>query len=273
MDDALAFVRDHSEEPFFLFVPLTIPHASLDVPDDSMEPFLGRFPEHPSEAQGRYIAQPMPHAAFAGMVTRLDADVGRLVSLVDELGLSERTLIIFTSDNGPHLEGGGDPDFFDSNGPLRGYKRDLYEGGIRVPMIARWPGTVAPGSTSEHVSAFWDVLPTLAELAGVRASIETDGLSFLPTLRGEAQPEHESLYWEFHEQGGKQAVRMGDWKGVRLAVEQDPNGPIELYDLSTDLGEIRDVSGDHPDVVNRIAAIMQESHTPSDVFLFPGDAR
>ncbi len=270
-DDVLRFIREATDVPFFLYVPFTIPHAGLDVPEDSMAPYRGRFEETPSEAAGRYIAQATPRAAFAGMVSRLDWDVGRIVDLVDALGLRERTLVIFTSDNGPHAEGGADPEFFGSNGGLRGIKRDLYEGGIRVPMIARWPGQVAAGSRTDHVSAFWDVTPTLLELAGAPPPQDIDGLSFAPTLRGEPQQTHEYLYWEFHEQGGKQAVRMGDWKGVRLEVWQDPAGPIELYDLAGDPAETRDVAGDHPDVVARMAQLMREAHTPSEVFPFPGD--
>ena len=270
-DEVLRFVREASEGPFFLYVPFTIPHAGLDVPADSMAPYLGLFEETPSEDRGRYIAQATPRAAFAGMVSRLDLDVGRIVGLVDELGLRERTLVIFTSDNGPHQEGGGDPEFFGSRGGLRGIKRDLYEGGIRVPMIARWPGTVRAGSRTDHVSAFWDVTATLLELADAPPPAGLDGLSFAATLRGEPQPEHDHLYCEFHEQGGKQAVRMGDWKGVRLNVDQDPDGPIELYDLARDPTEARDIAGDHPDVVARITQVMREAHTPSELFPFTGE--
>ena len=272
-DEVLTFLRREHDRPFFLYVPYTIPHASVDVPEDSMAPYAGQFEETPSEARGRYIAQLTPRAAFAGMISRLDRDVGAIVALLDELGLSQNTLVMFTSDNGPHQEGGADPEFFDSNGGLRGIKRDLYEGGIRVPMIARWPGMIAAGSTSDHVSAFWDVMPTLCELAGVSAPPGIDGISFLNALRGEAQPQHEYLYWEFHEQGGKQAVRMGDWKGVRLNVLEDPGAPIELYDLAGDPSETRDTAADHPDVVAELAELMDEAHSPSDVFPFLQNSR
>lgn len=184
--------------------------------------------------------------------------------------IADRTLVIFTSDNGPHAEGGAPPSYFDSNGPLRGQKRDLYEGGTRVPMIAWWPGQIAAGSESDLVSAFWDIMPTLAELTGASAPAELDAISLLPTLLGKAdsQQQHNYLYREFHEQGGKQGVRLGKWKGVRLNVKQDKHAAVELYDLETDLGETKDVAADHPDVVRRIEQIMGESRTDSDVFLF-----
>ncbi len=273
-EEALGFIRDSQEGPFFLFVPYTIPHAGLDVPEDSMTPFVERFVETPFEGRGRYIPQAQPKAAFAGMITRLDRDVGRILALVDELGLGENTVVMFSSDNGPHLEGGADPDFFDSNGPFRGYKRDLYDGGIRVPLLVRWKGTIDPGRTSDHVSAFWDVLPTLAELAGAPlpdVANGLDGISFVPELMGSPQKEHDYLYWEFHEQGGKQAVRMKNWKGVRLDLETDPDGPIELYDLVADPGETMNVAAENPELVAEIAAIMKRAHEPSAIFPFPGD--
>ncbi|MDP7294220.1 MAG: arylsulfatase [Vicinamibacterales bacterium] len=271
VEDALRYLREADDRPFFLYLPFTIPHAGLDAPEDSMAPYRGQFDETPWEGQRRYITQATPRAAFAGMVSRLDRDVGRIVDLVDELGLSERTLVIFTSDNGPHQEAGADPVFFGSSGGLRGIKRDLYEGGIRVPMIARGPGTVAAGATTDHVSAFWDVTPTMLDLAGAPPASGLDGLSFAATLLNEPQQTHEYLYWEFHEQGGKQAVRMGDWKAVRLEVLEDPEGPIELFDLSTDPIEARDVAGEHSDVVARMTELMREAHAPSDLFPFPGD--
>ena len=203
------------------------------------------------------------------MVTRLDKQVGDVLNKLEALGLAENTLVIFSSDNGPHLEGGADPDFFDSNGPYRGYKRDLYEGGIRVPALAYWPGVIEAGSVNDHVSAFWDLLPTACELAGVKPPGDIDGISYLPSLTGqEAQPTHEYLYWEFHEQGGKQAVRKGNWKGVRLNVKEDPNGPIELYNLTDDPGETTDLAAQHPEIVEEMAKIMREARVESEVFVF-----
>ena len=276
VDEVLRFVREAAGAPFFLYAPFTIPHAGLDVPQDSMAPYLGNFAETPSEQQGRYISQQTPRAAFAGMVSRLDRDVGRVIDLVDELGLKERTLIIFSSDNGPHQEGGADPDFFGSRGGLRGFKRDLYEGGIRVPMIVRWPGVVEPGSETNHVSALWDVAPTFLELGGAPSVSNLDGLSFAPTLRGDSQEAHDYLYWEFHpsyyhDQVWKQAVRMGDWKGVRLTGLEPSESSIELYDLANDPAELTNVASGHSDVTSHLLQLMDQAHDPSELFPFPGE--
>jgi arylsulfatase A-like enzyme len=190
--------------------------------------------------------------------------VGRLLGKLKSLGLEENTLVIFTSDNGPHQEGGHMADQFDSNGPLRGIKRDVYDGGVRVPMIARWPGKVAAGTTSEHISAFWDMLPTFCELAGTPVPDNTDGISIVPTLlgRAEQQKKHEYLYWEFYEKGGRVAVRTGDYKGVRMNVLENPDGPIELYRVTQDLEEQKDIAADHPEIVARIEKIMKVAHVP-----------
>jgi len=189
-----------------------------------------------------------------------------------QLGLADRTAVFFSSDNGPHREGGHDPEFFDSNGPFRGGKRDLYEGGIRVPLIVRWPGVVDPGTVSDHVSAFWDILPTMAELGGAPVPPGVDGLSFVPTLRGQVQRQHEFLYWEATDLGGKQAVRFGRWKGVRGNVGKNEAAPFELYDLDSDPAESRDVAAAHPEIVRRIAQIAAEAHVPSPMsVLFPSE--
>ncbi|HUT11133.1 MAG TPA: sulfatase-like hydrolase/transferase, partial [Thermoguttaceae bacterium] len=205
---------------------------------------------------GVYKDQPWPgtEKGQAAMITRMDADVGRLVALLRELDIDRKTLILFTSDNGPHSEGGHKHEYFDANGPLRGFKRDLYEGGIRVPTIAWWPGVVPPGSTSNEPLAFYDFLPTACELAGVKAPEHTDGISFLPTLQGRSQEQshHEYLYWKF---GNKEAVRMGTWKAVRLAADQ----PIELYDLARDVGESENIAEKHPDVIDQMEAIMRRA--------------
>jgi arylsulfatase A len=269
-DEALAFITRHRAEPFFLYVPFTIPHAELQAPEDAFAPYLdasGRsiFPETAFPG-AHYGPQPMPHAAYAAMVSRMDRDVGRILDRLRELGLDRNTIVFFTSDNGPSIEGGSDPDFFDSNGPLRGFKRDVYEGGIRAPMIAWGPGRVPEGRTSDHVWAMWDVLPTLTSLAGARARAGIDGLDMSDALRGAAAPTHPFLYWEFHEQGGKQAVRQGSWKGVRLDATANRDGPLELYDLATDLGEQRNVAAAHPEIVRELARIMAREHTPSSVF-------
>jgi len=265
-EKALAFIRRHKDRPFFCHIPFTIPHAAMQVPEDWLARFRGKWPEPPVTG-GHYARQEAPRAAFAAMVTRMDADVGRILDLLAELGIDERTLVIFTSDNGPHKEGGHDPDFFDSNGPLRGYKRDLYEGGIRVPFVARWPGRIGPGRVTDHVAAFWDFLPTAWELAGLQPPEDIDGISYVPTLLGGEQRPHEYLYWEFHEQGRKQAVRMGDWKAVYLVAADR----FELYNLAEDLAETHNVAEQHPQIAARMRRIMRQAHRPSALFPMPFD--
>jgi arylsulfatase A-like enzyme len=268
-EQARDFIRRHKEGPFFCYMPVTVPHAALHVPEESAAAFRKEFLQF-EETIGRYAGPQIknPAACFAGMMTRLDGEIGRLLELLDELGIAEQTLVTLTSDNGAHREGGHMPDFFESTGPLRGIKRDLYEGGIRVPMIARWPGKIRPGTVTDHPSAFWDVLPTLCELAGAEIPQNTDGISMVPTLLGQAdrQRKHEFLYWEFPPHGGKQAVRMGQWKGVRLNVRKNPDAPIELYDLNEDPGETRNVAADHPDVVARMVRVMKTARTESELF-------
>jgi len=278
-EEALAFIDDHQDEPFFMFVPNVIPHAELIAPERIMVKHRGEYlPENnyegtddgPKYRLGPYESQEESHAAFVAMIEVLDDQVGAIIDKVEALGLTENTLIIFTSDNGPHLEGGADPDYFDSNGPLQGYKRDLYEGGIRVPMIASWPGNIAAGSESDHISAFWDVFPTLADLVGFAKPEPCDGISFLPALLGQEQAEHDYLYWEFHEKGGRQAIRKGKWKGVRYDVFKDPDSPLELYDLSKDIGENNNVSTAHPGQVAELDRILKEARTESEIFVFGG---
>jgi arylsulfatase A len=261
--EALTYLEQERSRPFFLHLAFTLPHAELGVPEDSLKPYLGKFPERPFVKKasgqwrpGRYSDQEKPKAAFAGMISRMDRDVGRLLTKLEEVGIDRDTLVIFTSDNGAHQEGGAAPYFFGSSGPLRGLKRDLYEGGIRVPLIARWPGKIKPGSTSDHVSASWDILPTCAELAGVDAPEKIDGLSMVPTLLGRPrdQEKHESLYWEFKE---KHAVRMGNWKAVSLGGE---GHQLELYNLTSDIEEKQDLSKRHPEIIARIKKIIKESH-------------
>ncbi len=242
-----------------------------------MNMFRGKFdPEKsfrgtdngPAFRLGPYGSQQEAHAAFAAMIKELDDYVGEILAKLEELGLEKNTVVMFASDNGPYFEGGADPDYFNSNGPLRGFKRDLYEGGIRTPMIVRWPGKVKENTVSDHISAFWDVLPTLAEISGAEVPAETDGISFLPALLGKKQKGHDYLYWEFHEEGGKAGVRMGNWKAVKLNADQGIQDPIELYDLSKDEGETNDVSASNPEIVRKLIGIMNDAHTASDVFPF-----
>ena len=195
------------------------------------------------------------------MISYLDKDISRLRTKLVELGIDRNTIIIFSSDNGPHSEGNNDPKFFNSSGGLRGIKRDLYEGGIRVPMIACWPGTIKPGQVSNHISAFWDVMPTVSQLAGVAAPNRTDGISFLPELLGKKQKTHDNLYWEFNEQGGKQAVLKGNWKLVKLNLFNPSKTVVELYNLANDPSEQNDVSAKHPDIVAEMKAILVREHT------------
>ena len=275
---ALQFIEENKDKPFFLYYPTTIPHAELLLPEENLAKYRGKFePEkvykgaEPGDNNfrlGRYGSQPESHAAFAAMVDYLDVQVGEIIAKLKDEGIYDNTLIIFTSDNGPHLEGGADPDYFNSNGPLKGYKRDLYEGGIRVPMIAVWNGKIVAGSTSDHISAFWDVFPTVAELSGNPTPENIDGISFLPTLLGKEQPEHEYMYWEFHELGGRQAVRKGNWKLVKYNLNNPEKTSVELYDLSTDIGEENNVAAEHQELVNELQQIMDSSHTESEVFPF-----
>jgi len=276
---ALQFMEKNKDKSFFLYYPTTIPHAELLLPEKYLEKFHGKFlPEksyqgaEPGDTgfrKGDYGTQSEAHAAFVAMVTLLDQQVGEIFDKLKELGLDKNTIVLFSSDNGPHMEGGADPDYFDSNGSLKGYKRDLYEGGIREPMIAWWPGKIKAGSTTDHISAFWDVMPTLAELAGIQISRNIDGISFLPTLLGEpGQEEHDYLYWEFHELDGRQAIRKNNWKLVRYYVEDPSKTTTELYDLKTDLGEQNNVDNKHPDIVEELLNLMDQARTSSDIFSF-----
>ncbi len=258
--ETIDYVEKNKANPFFIYLNFTNPHAELLVPEDSLAEYRDKFPEKPfvsgtGNAPGAkgYRSQPTPHAAFAAMVTRMDRDVGRILDALKEKGLDEHTVVLFTSDNGPHKEGGADPVFFESYGPLRGIKRDLTEGGIRVPMIARWPGKIAAGKTVDHVAAHWDFLPTACELAGAKAPEGLDGISYSATLLGREQKTHEFLYWEFHERGFDQAVRMGDWKGIRIGLD----APLKLYNLKTDLHEDTNVADQNPEVVAKIDAAMK----------------
>ncbi len=266
--DALKFVSAEKGKPFFLHLSLQQPHADLQVPDQYIDKVIGVF-EDPAYKGTYYRSVPKPKATFVGMMKHLDESVGKLLDQLRTEGLAENTLVIFSSDNGPHFEGGHHPDNLDSNGPLRGGKRDLYEGGIRVPMIAWWPGKVSPGTTSNHISAFWDLPATACELAGLSEPENSDGISIVPTLTGKTgQLEHDYLYWEFHGHKGKQAVRMGKWKGIRLNVKKERYGKLELYNLSADIGETNNVAAQHPDIVKQLEQAMRQAHTPSDSVSF-----
>ena len=252
-EEALRFIERHQSEPFFLYYALNIPHANNEGGKNGMEvPTLGKFSSQ---------SWPEPEKGFAMMMSNIDRDIGRLFDKLSALGIDENTLVFFSSDNGPHQEGGHQMEFFDSNGSLRGMKRDVYEGGVRVPLIARWPGKISPGVVSDHVSAFQDFMPTFADLSGVE-SPACDGISMLPTLIGDhaTQQQHDHLYWEFQEKGGRQAVLKGKWKGVRLNWKKNPDGPIELFDLTRDPTESADVAEQYPAVAREIVQIMAREH-------------
>jgi len=269
-EKALDFIEKNKEKPFFLYIPFTIPHAELAAPKEDMKQFIGKFEEKAYPGQ-HYGAQKYPRAAYAAMVSLMDKDIGKIMDLLSELKIDSKTVVFFTSDNGPHKEGGNDPAYFNSNGPYRGIKRDLYEGGIRVPFIARWKGEIKAGTVTPHASAFWDFLPTACEIAGVPHPENIDGISYLPTLKGMKQKKHSYLYWEFHEQGGKQAVIKGQWKAVRLNVKDDPDNPAELYNLSTDPGEQNNVALDNPEIVKGLEQLLNEAHAEDTSWIFtPG---
>jgi arylsulfatase A len=263
-EEALKFVRANKDGPFFLYVPFTIPHVALQVPEDSLAEYKGKWPDPPYTGDKGYFPHDNPRACYAGMVTRMDRDVGRITALLKELGLEENTIVMFTSDNGPTFNGGADSKFFESARPLRGLKGSVYEGGIRVPCIVRWPGMVKAGSTSEHICAFWDFLPTCCELIGVDAPGDIDGISMLPTFlrKKKRQKKHKYLYWELR---GRQGVRMGRWKAVR----SKPGTRIELFDLDKDIGEKNDVAGARPEIVQKMAEIMRTGRIESEIFPLP----
>ncbi len=281
-EQTINFIRENQHDPFFLFLPYILPHAELIVPDDSLfNYYKGKFEETPfvgkdygdNAAPGGYASQRYPRAAFAAMVGRLDRYVGDVLETLETLGLDSNTIIIFTSDNGPHVEGGADPDYFNSSGGLRGVKRDLYEGGIRVPFVVRWPAQITASSKGTFVGAFWDILPTLADITGASTPQNLDGVSFKNSLLGHEaeQKQHDYLYWEFHEQGGKQAVRWKNWKGIKLNAKSDDEDLFELYDLSGDVSEKYNIAEKYPDIARKILGFMEEAHQESDIFPFEQD--
>ena len=262
MEEAIAFVDENHEEPFFLYLPLTIPHANNEAGNEGMEvPELGAYAGE---------AWPAPQRGTAAMITRMDAGIGRLLDRLEDHGVADQTIVIFTSDNGPHREGGNDPDFFDSNGPLRGIKRSMHDGGIRVPLIVKWPGQVAAGARVDGAWGFVDMVPTFCDVLGVEAPPGQDGISVLPLWRGQAQPELDERlhYWEFHERGFRQAARQGRWKAVR---DTGSGGPLQLYDLQVDIGEMNDVAADHPEIAAALADYLDTARVPSEYWRTPAE--
>lgn len=263
-DKAEQFIRRYQDSAFFLYLPFTIPHVSLQVPDPALDQYVGKFEETPYLGQQGYSPHRYPLSAYAAMISALDAEVGKIFALLKELGLDDKTLVMFSSDNGPTFNGGVNAEFFESSAGLRGLKMDVYEGGIRVPMLARWPGRIKAGSTTDHPSAQYDVLATLSEVAGIGVSKDTDGISFLPTLLGTGRQEkHAFLYFEYPEKGGQVAVRMDNWKGVKTNLRSAPDGRWELYDLQRDRSETTNLAGEHPDVLGELDGIVRREHSPS----------
>jgi len=260
LQEALHFIESNKNQPFFLYLPFTIPHNNGEAP-------AGEMNEVPSLEPYSNESWKREDKAYAAMITRLDGYVGKILDQLKAAGIDENTLVMFTSDNGGHIN-----DVFQSNGELRGQKRDLFEGGIRVPLIARWPAKIQTNTVSEHVSAFWDFLPTACELVGTTAPANIDGISLLPTLLGKEQPQHDYLYWEFHWwQPAKQAVRFGDWKAVKLHGDENNESQLMLFNLAEDLAEQHDLAAQHPDIVARAQALMNEAHTHSPHFPFESE--
>jgi arylsulfatase A-like enzyme len=257
---AIKYIQQNKDKPFFLYLPYTIPHNEITAPEDSKKPYenLG-WPKKPMQP-GHYYHDPEGNTTFAGMVSRLDGYVGQIIAELKKQGIDNNTLVVFTSDNGPAFNN----EFFDGNGPLRGGKLTMYEGGIRIPFAARWPAKIKPGTTTEQPAAFWDFLPTACDIAGIKPTKQIDGISYLPTLTGNAktQKQHDFFYWEVNEtQGPLQAVRMGNWKGIARYQQ-----PFELYNLSTDMAETTNVADKYPEIAAKIKATMASTRTDNPEF-------
>jgi len=271
---ALKFVRENKDRPFLLYYPTTVPHLALQVPEDSLKEFAGKFPETPHTGARRYLPHRTPRAAYAAMITRMDQEVGRVVALVKELGLDENTIFVFTSDNGPLYDelGGTDTEFFNSAAGFRGRKGSFYEGGFREPCLVRWKGKIAGGTTTDRVTGFEDWLPTLLELIGETNQTPRgiDGISFAPTLLGKKRASRPFLYRETPGGGGQQCARVGDWKLVRQSLNAGPNAAknptTELYNLAIDPQETTDVAAKHSDMVEKLIVLAREQHVPSKLW-------
>lgn len=267
-EQAINFIRENADTTFFAMLTYTLPHAELNLPHDSIYAmYENAFEEVPYNGRQGYYKSDKPYASFAAMVSRLDMYVGEVLTELKELGIDKNTIVIFSSDNGPHCEGGANPDYFKSCGPLRGTKRDVYDGGIRVPLIAWCPGTIAEGVRTDHISAFWDLMPTLADITDNTGNITTDGISYLPTLLSDKeQQQHEYLYWEFHELNGRIALRAGDWKLIKQPVVGETI--LELYNIKEDIHEDNNLAEQYPDKVEELETLMNNARTPSNLFNF-----
>jgi arylsulfatase A-like enzyme len=265
-EKALAFIENNKNKPFFLYLPYTLPHLSLQAPDEWVKKYIGQFNERPYYGQNGYASTLYPLSTYAAMISFLDAQVGLILEKIKALGLDENTLILFSSDNGATFNGGVNRQFFNSNGGLRGQKMDLYEGGIREPFIARWPGKITKGTTSAHPSVQFDLMATLAELVHQKTNA-TDGISFLPELMGSAkeQQKHPYIYFEYPENGGQLAIRMGNWKGVKLDVKKHPEKKWQLFNLQTDRNETTDISEKYPDLIKQFELIVKKEHQQAHI--------
>ena len=268
-DAMLQFIRDHRTKPFFVYYPTVIPHLALQAPDEEIAAYRGQWPETPYQGKS-YLPHPTPRAAYAAMITFMDKQVGRLFALLKELELDEETVVLFTSDNGTtFLKGQVDYEFFDSVGKLKGLKGSVYEGGIRVPLIARWPGKIQPGRTSDHISAHYDTLRTIAEIASATIDEQAhDGLSYLPELLGKEQSKHDHLVWDFAGYGGQLAIRSGNWKAVRRNIKKNAAAPWELYDLDEDPSESTDLGRKHPQQLEQLKKSLLEERVPPAIERF-----
>lgn len=273
VDKAIDFIEENCDRPFFLYLTPTIPHADLHVPEGERGQYENMFDEKPfinrSKDGKGYRSEPKPKATYAAMVSRLDRDVSRIMGLLKAKGIADNTIVIFTSDNGVHREGGHNPDFFDSNSLYRGIKRDLYDGGVHTPFIVCWPSVIPAGSRTSHISAFWDFLPTICDLIGEDTPDGIDGISYLPTLTGKGrQKKHDYLYYEFHEKGGRRSIFKDGWKLIELNVNEPENTVLELYNIATDPEENENVAAEKPELVSKLKKLMDSAHTESPVWKF-----
>ena len=276
IEEGLAFIESNKSKPFFLYLPFTVPHLSIQVPQSAADGYSQTIPEVDYKHTA-YLQHPTPRAAYAAMLTHMDRGIGQILSKLDELNLSHNTIVIFTSDNGPTYNrlGGSDSEFFHSAGDLRGLKGSLYEGGIRVPLLVRWPNHIAAGETTNWTGAFWDFLPTLCDMIGTEIPLDIDGISFAPLLTGKPQHEREFLYWESAGYGSQQAVRSGHWKAIRQQMSANKSRkqqPIttELYNLQSDESERFNVASANADILQKLEQIMTAQHVRSELFRLPG---
>ncbi len=263
---ALQFIQHNRSKPFFLYLPYTIPHVSLQAPEAAVQRYIGQFPEKPYYGQQSYASTRYPLSTYAAMITYLDAQVGIIMEQIKKLGLDDNTVIMFSSDNGATFNGGVDAKFFNSVSGLRGLKMDVYEGGIREPFIARWPGKIPAGTQTDFVGVQYDMMATFAAIAGIRAP-ENDGISLLPEMTGKhgQQTQRPYIYFEYPEKGGQLAIRMGKWKGVKTGLKKDLHKTWELYDLSTDPSETSNLAAQHPELLRQLDAIVKKEHRPAHI--------